>query len=390
MPRRARVGAITVAGAVIALVPARAAAQSNPSATLTPTLAAQLRLTESGALGGEADPVLLELRRLRPGLRARALDGRLTAALQLNTTPSSLELLDLWVEYRVSSSLSLRAGQAKATFTAYRQQSFTELAFVDWALVTRPFGAERQLGVELHNRAATTPLELSVGVWSGTPMRSAHGAGVAAVYGEAVTNLSDLRAPHVPDAPHPDLTARLAWHPRRVAGRVDLDLGLNATVDLRPVAAHDLRAAFAPEAAVTLGRWRLDATAYVGVADLVEGAGVGALFGLLVEARLRATDRITFALRYARTDASDALREDARLRAERIIRDAPAEQQGELGRRYADAGSVASEQELTGAVVVRVVGSWVTWQSDLGWLRTTRAAGAVDGLRGRTQVQVVF
>lgn len=80
---------------------------------------------------------------------------------------------------------------------------------IDWALVTRYFGGERQLGLELHNRGGRGAVEFAVGAWGGTTMRAAHGQGVAPVYGEAVENLSDLRALHTPDSSHPELGGRV-------------------------------------------------------------------------------------------------------------------------------------------------------------------------------------
>ena len=369
----------------------RAAAQSpnETRPTLTPTLAAQLRFTASGVVDGDlADPVL-ELRRLRPGLRVIALDHRLSAQVVLNTTPSALEVIDAWAEYALTPSLRLRAGQTKQPFTAYRLRSFTELAFVDWALVTRPFGGERQLGVELHDRGSALPVEFSVGVWNGTTMRAAHGQGVAGVYAESVENLSDLRAVHLPDAPHPELTGRVAWRSARDRA-VRVDLGFNTTVDLRPVVAHDFRASFAPEAALSVGPLTAELTGYVGLAELVEGPGVGVLAGVLGELRAKVHDRVTVGLRYARVESGADLRGDARARAERIILESAMDQRTTVQRRYADAGRVHYEQELSAGLVVRLIGNTLAWQSDFGWLRTERDAGGRDELRGRTQLQVVF
>lgn len=366
-----------------------ASAQTPPPAGVTPTLAAQLRFTASEVVDGAAPSPLLELRRLRAGLRASAFEGRLSAAFTLNTTPSALELIDLWGEYALTPTLRLRAGQFKQSFTAYRMRSFTELAFVDWALVTRPFGGERQLGVELHDRGAPRATEFSVGLWGGTTVRSAHGQGVAGVYGEPVANLSDLRSYTLPDAPHPELTGRFVWRSPREA-RVRVELGLSAGVDLRPVAAHDLRATLAPELALAVGPMRLELTGYVGAADLLERDGVGLLGGALAELQGRIGDRAVVALRYARVQADDALRDDARARAARLVNAAPADQKPVLQRRYSDAGRVAYEQELTVGAAVRLVGSALSVQADLGWLRTAREGGDRDELRGRAQVQVAF
>ena len=366
-----------------------AAAQSPPPAGLTPTLAAQLRFSASEVLDGDAPSPLLEVRRLRVGLRASALAGRLTGAAVLNATPSALELIDAWGEYALTPTLRLRAGQFKQPFTAYRMRSFTELAFVDWAIVTRPFGGERQLGFELHDRGAPRATEFSVGLWGGSTVRAAHGQGVAAVYAEAVENLSDLRALHLPDAPHPEVTGRFAWRSPRAAP-VRVDLGLSASADLRPAEARDLRAAVAPEAAVSVGPMRLELTGYLGASDLVEAGGYGLLGGVLAELQGRVGDRAVLAIRYARVQAGDGLRADARARAERLVAAAPSTQHDVVQRRHADAGRVAYEQELTAGASVRLVGAWLSAQADLGWLRAAREAGDRDELRGRAQLQLVY
>jgi len=371
-------------------LPLPAAAQTAPAAPasppgLTPTLVAQLRFTGSEVVDAASPSPLVEVRRLRLGLRGSALEGRLTGAVVLNTTPAALELIDAWAEYAVTPTLRLRGGQFKQPFTAYRMRSFTELAFVDWAIVTRPFGGERQLGFELHDRGAARATEFSVGVWGGATVRAAHGQGVAATYGEPVTNPSDLRAYALPDAPHPELTGRFAWRsPRGAAVRVDL--GVSATFDARPVAAHDLRAAVAPEAAVGFGPLRLEFTGYLGASDLVERPGLGLLGGVLAELQGSLGDRAVIALRYARVQYGDALRDDARARADHLLHGAPAEQQSTLQRRYSDAGRVAAEEELTLGASVRLLGRSLSTQADFGWLHADRDGGDRDELRGRAQL----
>ncbi len=373
-------------------LPLPAAAQTAPAAPvapsgLTPTLVAQLRFTGSEVIDAASPSPLVELRRLRLGLRGSALEGRLTGAVVLNTTPAALELIDAWAEYAVTSTLRLRGGQFKQPFTGYRMRSFTDLAFVDWAIVTRTFGGERQLGFELHDRGAARATEFSVGLWGGTTVRSAHGQGVAATYGEPVTNLSDLRAYALPDAPHPELTGRFAWRSPRGAP-VRVDLGVSATFDARPVAAHDLRAAFAPEAAVGFGPLRLELTGYLGASDLVERPGLGLLGGVLAELQGSLGDRAVVALRYARVQYGGALRDDARARADRLLHGASAEQQSTLQRRYSDAGRVAAEQERTLGATVRLLGRSLSAQADFGWLHTDRDrdGGDRDELRGRAQL----
>lgn len=365
------------------LVPGVGRAQSP----VTPTLVAQLRATGSVVVDGESPPALVELRRLRAGLRFNAMDGRFTGAFVLNTTPSALELMDLWGEYRLGAWGRVRLGQTKQPFTAYRIGSFSDLSFVDWALVTRTFGGERQLGVELHDRGEGRAVEYSVGVWNGTTMRAAHGRGVADVYGEAVDNLSDLRAYHAPDAPHPEFTARVAV---RRAGAVDLRAGVSALVDAQPNVARDFRAAFAPEVSLGYRALRVEATGYLGLSERTERAGLAASWGVLAEARYTVSQRVTFGLRYARVERDAALRVDARARADRLVAAADEASRGALARRYADAGAVRAEQELTAAVALRLPSSPFSAQADVGWLHTARRDGDRDAVLLRAQAQVAF
>lgn len=368
---------------------AQTTATQTPERTLTPTLAAQLRLTEDAALGGDVPEPTLELRRLRVGLRASVLEGRLTAQVVLNTTPAALEVIDLWTEYALTPTLRLRAGQTKVPFTSYRMQSFTELAFVDWALVTRTFGGERELGVELHDRGRGGATEFSVGLWNGTAMRAAHGQGVAPTYGEPVDNLSDLRALRVSDAPHPEVSGRFVWR-SPPAAPLRASLGVSATFDARPVEAHDLRASVAPEASVAMGPLRLDVTGYLGVSDLVETRGLGALGGVLAELQARLGERVVLALRFARVDVDDALRADAVARAARRIEQSSSADRNTVQQRYASAGRARYDQELTAGAAVRLVGTWLIAQLDVGWLRSGRDDGDRDEARGRAQLQLAF
>jgi len=177
--------ALTAASALILLLPRAARADDGP--VVRPTLVAQLRLSAEfpQANGAVVPPATLELRRVRPGLRLSAMGGRLSGIFVLNTSPSALELMDLWLEYQPRAHVRVRVGQTKQPFTAYRLGNFTDLHFTDWALVTRTFGGERQLGVEVHNRGEGGAWEYSVGLWNGVTQRAAHGRGDAVAWTRA-------------------------------------------------------------------------------------------------------------------------------------------------------------------------------------------------------------
>lgn len=377
-----------------------AAPMASPTGlSAQPSLVAQLRWTVTAPHNGPSVVAPIELRRLRLGLRLSGLGGRLTGTLQLNTTPSALELLDMFAEYRVLPRLAIRAGLAKIPFTAYRMQSFTELNFVDWALVTRYFGGERQIGIELHDRLADASTEYAVGVYNGTTMRSAHGQGVGPVYGETFDNLSDLRSYHPPDAPHPEFAGRFAWHHgvHRSAGLsvapaegLGVDLGLSASVDLDPTPVHDFTAAFAPEVALRYGIWSFSSTGYLGLSPRTETSGNAALWGFLAEARVLIARRVGVALRYARVDRSSALINDARTRSIRLIYTGPDALRNGLEAQYSGAQHISFEQELTLGVNVYFIGRALVWQNDFGWLSTARDNGDRYDIRWRTQMQLAL
>jgi hypothetical protein len=73
------------------LVPAAARAQTprpaTPPPALVPQLVTQLRLGLTQGLDADAAPPVLELRRLRVGLRGSALQGALTGLVVVNATP---------------------------------------------------------------------------------------------------------------------------------------------------------------------------------------------------------------------------------------------------------------------------------------------------------------
>lgn len=84
-------------------------------------LAAQVRLTYSdsaaSADAARTRDLSIEVRRLRPMLRGSFLSERVELFLHLNTTPGSLELLDLFGQFRFHPQLSLRIGQFKLPYT---------------------------------------------------------------------------------------------------------------------------------------------------------------------------------------------------------------------------------------------------------------------------------
>jgi hypothetical protein len=374
-------------------------AESLPEATLDlgggdrvqGMLAAQLRVTGAWDELGHGEGSGLGLQRVRPGLRATLLDERVRLALTLNTSPIALELIELWAEVAVEPTFArLRAGQWKVPFTLYRQPTFSELSFVDWArAVTEPFGAEHAIGLAVSGALPAHGLRYDLGVFTGTPTRAAHGTGVAKVYGERVTNLSELGSFAPPERVHPELVGRLV----RTFGDPDrdgVDVALSAAWDTDPTPRQDLSLRLAPELRARAGPVRAHLGFYAGLAPIAGDPMAPALFGMLAEVSVRPARSVELALRFARTARTAALLADARGYAAEVLQAAQESERGALAARHATTGRVRAEQELVLGATWLVIGRDLTVQADVGWLSAELDDDVRDDFRVRLQAQFVL
>lgn len=353
-------------------------------------LAAQLR---ASATGGEdaATEGTIALPRVRPGLRATLLERRLAVALTLNTSPSALELIDLWVEGVVEPGLlRVRAGQWKVPFTRYRSLSFTELSFVDWArTVTVPFGAEHAIGVAAAGVLPGWGTEWDLGVFAGEPTRAAQGTGLASTYRERVPNLSELGSLGLVDGVHPELVGRVTQR-LGAAGGDRVELTLSVAGDLAPEPRRDLALRVAPELYARAGSSSGRVVLYAGFAELSGDPLAPALFGVLAELAVTPLPALELALRYARTARTAGLRADARRFAEQLVGGSSAEEREAALARAAEIGREDAEQELALGATWRVLGPGLQLQGDAAWLTSEGARGASHGFRLRLQAQLVL
>lgn len=238
-------------------------------------------------------------------------------------------MIDAFIDHRLGAFV-LRWGQAKVPFTAYRQEQFFELPTSDWAHITRVFGAERQLGAQALRDPGDAPGWYGAfGLFQGTTLRTAHGQGVAPIYGEASFSFTDIRRSASLDPIHPEAVARAGRRLLRDRATL-LDLETSVSIDARPLPARDLRHSVAIEARAEIGRLSARTIAYGGLADLVETRGRGLVSGFLAQARLAfspAGPWITAEfsqLAWAPALQRDALARSARLVAESSDKDRPA------------------------------------------------------------------
>ncbi len=358
--------------------------------------AAQLLFTvtskDQGSGQDRDNTVTAEIRRLRLKLSGSVLSKDLTYYLQLSTAPRSLEFLDWFLNYRFHTQAQLRLGQWKIPFTRYRIQSDKNLTFPDWALTTKYFGAERQMGLMLHNGAEKPEaIEYEVGVFTGVNARKSHSVNIAKIYGAPIDNPSDLSdiAPKVEF--HPELVWHLAYNHNNIDVKGDTDMkggpfrfmiGLSGSWDIRPKLAYDLKFRLAPEFLMKAHGFSLSLVYYMAWTDLQNDESLDgiAMMGGIAQASYIVKKRVEFALRYAIANVHDDLLQDARswstsqiatvnedLAASKI---SPKEA-NDLISAYNKAGQCKREQELSFGINTYIIGSYLKWQNDVTWKKTT-------------------
>ncbi|RLB56505.1 MAG: hypothetical protein DRJ42_03185 [Deltaproteobacteria bacterium] len=367
--------------------------------------ATQLRLAlETDDIGGgiRVDSVAASIRRLRTTLSGRILDDRLTFSFQLNSVPGAFELIDMWVDMEVHHLFRVRLGQMKIPFTRYRQQSFTRLLLVDWSDSTFYFGAERQLGLILHDGPSAPRFSYSVGVFTGQNRRAAHSRGLAVLYGERIVSSSGAsNGTGTVDEFHPEVVGHVGH------GSADFDTNqmsnpngtrfqylvtLSGALDFNPTVADDYFGRVAPELWLKLDHLSFIAVGYLGLIRTAVGDQVAmGTTGFNFELSYRPMKLFEIAARYARTHITENLSTDARGRADDIIAGASSPEEGAaLVEKYADVGALWADNELTLGFSFFLIGNSLEWQTDATWKRHERRDGDRDDFRARTQLQLAF
>ena len=342
-------------------------------------------------------------RRIRPVLEGSVLTQDLTWRLHVNLVPGQLELDDLWVSYAAHPEFRLLFGQNKIPFTRYRMDSFTDLPLVDWSYETKYFGAERQIGLTLHNGMDRPPeFEYEFGIYTGVNARASNGTALPRVFAETPPNPSSLTDPALPSSFHPELAAHFAWNYGGINVRNPSDLeggpfrfsiGLSATWDARPTERQDMALRVAPEFMIKVAGFHLLGVFYVACWDEVTGdnpINLG-LLGGVVQASYTFLERFEVAVRYANVSILQALRDDARTYADRRIAAEPdPDAQAALVEQYKNVGRLTAEHEATLGFTVYLLGTTLKLQIDGGLqLHERTDANRYDALV-RSQLQLAF
>ncbi len=268
------------------------------------------------------DSHTMEVRRIRLTFSGHVYKPALAYKIHLSTSPGSIELMDFMIDYAFNENFKLRFGQFKIPFTRYRIQSFQRLTFVDWSIVSRYFGAERQIGFSLHNGYENpSRLGYALGLFSGDNARVSHAVGLPEYYNETLVNPSDLSGPGPKAEFNPEIIAHLSYNSPGMDVRSDSDTdrgGLRYSFaasfawDLDPRPHHDFSYRFAPELLIKLRGLSFFAVAYAGYAEVGDNeSNKLVISATLFQTAYRINQRLGASLRYAWVDFDHDLRNDA-------------------------------------------------------------------------------
>jgi hypothetical protein len=340
----------------------------------------------------------LEFRRIRLTISSSFIEGRIRSRFQINLTPSSFDLIDMWFAFTRFKFAAFRVGQFKIPFDRYRATSYAALSFVDWPPATRMFGSERQIGAEMFARSFRD-LEYALGVFNGTNVRAAHGVGITEVYGERVQNRSDIGFGEVVSEFHPEITGRFAKNFGKINTDMNSDLlgtkdfrqslGSGFSWDVRPNAIEDLDLRFTLEWLGKISGFHMNAISYVAWYKPWQGGRI--LFGpigFMGEVGYRFSLMWELALRYSITYLTPWLRSDARSYGEFQIMTAtdPVAAMEQYGRN----GDTTTNAELVVAGSAHIIGNSLKVVTQIAWLNQLWNTGLRNGIRFNVQLQLLF
>ncbi|MEM7436457.1 MAG: hypothetical protein AAF436_14975 [Myxococcota bacterium] len=352
--------------------------------------------------GGGADKESIEklqFRRIRLILSSSFVDGRIRSRLQMNLTPSQLELLDMWLAFTRFKFATMRIGQFKIPFDRYRAQSFAVLSFVDWAPTTRVFGSERQMGIEALAKGGFLNLEYAFGVFTGTNARGSHGIGAIEFYGEVAQNPSELGDGELITEFHPEIVGRTA----RNFGEINTDtnsdvtqtrqlrhsLGFGFAYDARADPIEDLTLRLSLEWLAKIRGFDFNVVTYLAWFPPFEGGRIDfGPFGVMGEAGYRFTVMWELAIRYSLTYLTPALRRDTRAYGEFQIANAT-DTEAAIAQ-YGLNGDQKTNAELALAATAHIIGNSLKTVLQTAWENQRWVQGPRNGLRIELQLQFLF
>lgn len=374
----------------------------DKTATMKIQFTAQLRMEyfnkDMGGSKEREDNLTMEARRIRLSLSGVLGTPNLSYGAQLSFAPNSLELMDIYGNYSYCPCSQFRFGQFKVPFTEYRQESFGNLVMADWSILTKYFGAERQMGFAVHNGYRNVEgWGYVFGVFTGVNARASHGIGVPMIYGEERPNPSDLADPGSKAEFHPELFAKGAYYYKPENSNLNVKAAFSGAWDIEPADYQDFSIRLAPELVMDYDRFTLNSIGYFGFIDVpsLDKARFG-VKGFLLELTIKANDRVDFSARYSRLEITETILANAFSRAQEIIEiahigDKDPYYVAAIEAQYGSVGELQTEDEYTVGMVYKLIGHQLKIQNDFTW---TRHGYVRDDSRKdvsiRSQFQLVF
>ncbi len=353
----------------------------------------------AGSGATKANSETLEFRRIRATLSSSFIEGRIRTGFQINMTPSSFELIDMWLAFTRLKFATMRIGQFKIPYDRYRAQSFAALSFIDWAPTTRMFGSERQIGVEMLAKGGFLNLEYAGGIFSGVNARASHAVGITEVYGLVPENPSSFGDGSVVREFHPALVGRVAKNfgaintdtNSDVTGEKELrhSVGAGVAWDARPTPTQDLGLRLSAEWLGKIRHVHMNVVSYVAWYAPWQGGKI--LFGpigFMGEVGYRFTPMWEMAIRYSSTYLTPWLRSDARSFGEDQIANAsdPTAAQEQFGQN----GNQITNDELALAGTSHIFGNSLKLVAQAAWESQLWVQGRRNGLALNLQLQFLF
>jgi len=376
---------------------------ADSSSSIRLQFAGQLRLTldnrDNDSNVDRTSELFMNARRIRLTLNGTIYNHDISYKLHLSTAPKSLELMDFYFNYKFKPNLQFRFGQYKTPFTRYRIQSFQRLVFVDWAIVTKYFGAERQMGLALHNGYEKPPKWGYVfGIFTGVNARASHAIGLPKVYGEDAVNPSDLAHSGSAANYHPEFFLHFTYNANSIQVNSNSDAektglryscGISSAWDLDPTEFQDFSLRVAPEFLIKYRGLSIFAAGYAGYSEVDNNSSFElAMTGGLIQTAYRINANYEISLRYAIVDFENRLIDDASERALQLIGDSGNDP--DIVEQYKNAGKIFREQEVTMGFNIYILGHNLKWQNDFGWLRHSFIQENRDDYQIRSQFQLTF
>ncbi len=320
----------------------------------------------------------LKIRRLRFNLRGNLFGKDLSYRVQLSAAPDQLEIIDYYLSYRVDTQAILQAGNFKLPFNRFRLFSATNLQSVDWPILTKIFGSERQIGFMVHNDLGKPkPFEYAIGLFDGMNSRKSNALGMSRLMGEPVGNPSSLTDPAPLDDLHPNLVARFAWNVNDPNGKMATDwsrggfrssLGLGLTLDPFADRREDFALRLAPEWLVQVQGFGMIVGYYLGFyrSDNKLDQTSLAWHGAVAQASYLFNRWVELAASYAVVASTEKARDEARLRADERIAKAADEDAQSLSDQYKKVGQSLADHEAALGLNIYLIGRSLKIQTDAG------------------------